>query len=132
MTPRQMNEDLFPFARLLGVVVTRTGPQAVEAEMTVRGDLCTSGEILHGGAVMTFADSLGAIATIVNLPQDAKGTASLESKTNFFRAAPLGTKLLGRTVPLHLGRTPHVLQTIVSNEAGKSVAPVTRTRMVLR
>lgn len=132
MTPQQMNEELFPFARLLGVIVTRTEREVVEAEMVVRADLCTSGEILHGGAMMAFADSLGAIATIVNLPEDAKGTATLESKTNFFRAAPLGAKLTGRTVPLHLGRTTHVLQTTVSNEAGKPVAAVTQTQMVLR
>ncbi len=132
MTPQQINEQLFPFARLMGVVITRSEPDLVEAEMTVREDLCTSGEILHGGAIMAFADSLGATATLVNLPADAKGTATIESKTNFLRAAPLGARLLGRTVPVHLGRTTHVLQTTICNEAGKAVALVTQTQIVLR
>lgn len=131
MTPEEINDRLFPFARLMGISVTRTDPELVEAALVVREDLCTSGEILHGGAIMAFADSLGAIATFVNLPDDARGTATLESKTNFFRPAPLGAKLHGRTVPLHLGRSTHVLQTTVSLESGKPVACVIQTQMIL-
>jgi uncharacterized protein (TIGR00369 family) len=132
MSPEQFNNDPLPFARLLGITVTRTDPELVEGEMTVREDLCTSGQILHGGAVMAFADTLGAIATIVNLPQDAKGTATIESKTNFFRAAPLDTKLIGRSIPLHRGKTTQVWQTSIETEAGKSIAVITQTQMVLR
>ena len=131
MSPEQFNADPFPFAKLLGITVTRTDPNRVEAEMTVREDLCTSGEILHGGAVMAFADTLGALVTIINLPQGARGTATIESKTNFLRATPLGTKVIGRSIPLHLGRTTHVLQTSIDSSTGKPVAVVTQTQIIL-
>ena len=132
MDTQQINADLFPFAKLMGITVTRAEPELIEAALEVRADLCTSGEILHGGAIMAFADSLGGLVTLMNLPADATGTATIESKTNFFRAARLGSHLTARTVPLHLGRTTHVLQTTISNEAGKSVASVTQTQIVLR
>lgn len=131
MTPEQVNAEPFPFARLMGVTVTRTDPDCVEAELVVREDLCTSGKILHGGAIMAFADSLGALVTLANLPAQASRTATIESKTNFFRPAPLGTRLTGRSIPLHLGRTTHVLQTTVDSEAGKRIAVVTQTQIVL-
>ena len=132
MTPEQVNAKPFPFSRLMGVTVTRTDPECVEAELVVREDLCTSGSILHGGAIMAFADSLGALVTLANLPAEASGTATIESKTNFFRPAPLGTRLTGRSIPLHLGRTTHVLQTTIDSEAGKRIAVVTQTQIVLR
>lgn len=127
-----INADLFPFAKLLGIVVTRADAQAVEATLTVRADLCTRGEILHGGAVMAFADSLGGLATLLTLPADGKGTATIESKTNFFRATAVGETLTARTEALHRGRTTHVLQTTLRNAAGKAVASVTQTQIILR
>ena len=132
MTPEEVNADPFPFARLMGVTVTRTDPECVEAELMIREDLCTSGSILHGGAIMAFADSLGALVTLANLPAEASGTATIESKTNFFRPARLGARLTGRSIPLHLGRTTHVLQTTIDSEAGKRIAVVTQTQIVLR
>lgn len=132
MTPEEINADPFPFAKLMGMTVTRTDPECVEAELMVREDLCTSGSILHGGAIMAFADSLGALVTLANLPAEASGTATIESKTNFFRPARLGTRLTGRSIPLHLGRTTHVLQTTIDSEAGKRIAVVTQTQIVLR
>lgn len=132
MSPEELNKDLFPFARLLGVRVTKSESDLVEAEIIVREDLCTSGEILHGGAVMAFADTLGAIGTIINLPKDAKGTATIESKTNFFRATPCGAKLVGRASPLHRGRTTQVWQTRIESEARKLIAVMTQTQMVLK
>ena len=122
----------FPFARLMGIRVTRSGPDLVEGELTVREELCTGGDILHGGAVMAFADTLGGLATLANLPEDAKGTATVESKTNFFRATPCGTKVSARTTPLHRGRTTQVWQTLVESEEGKPVAVVIQTQMILR
>ena len=132
MNSKSPYEDLFPFTKLLGVRITKTDPDLIEAEMVVREDLCTSGEMLHGGAVMAFADSLGGIVTIVNLPEDAKRTATIESKTNFFRATPCGAKVIGRTTPLHKGRTTQAWQTRIESMQGKLVAMVTQTQMILR
>lgn len=123
---------ILPFAELLGIRVTKSEPDLVEGELVVREDLCTSGEALHGGASMSFADTLGGIATLGNLPDDAKGTVTIESKTNFFRATPCGNKIVGRATPLHRGRTTHVWQTLVESEEGKTVAVVTQTQMILR
>ena len=132
MSPEEINQNLFPFAKLLGIRVTKTDPDLIEAELMVGEDLCTSGQILHGGAVMAFADTVGAIATFVNLPADAKGTTTMESKTNFFRASLCGSKIVSRTTPLHRGRTTHVWQTHIETEEGKSVAVVTQTQMIMK
>jgi uncharacterized protein (TIGR00369 family) len=98
--------------------------------MVVRDDLCTRPAILHGGAVMAFADTLGATGTILNLPEGA-GTATLESKTNFIAGAPAGTRVIGETTPIHRGRTTQVWQTRVTTAEGRLVAVVTQTQMVL-
>lgn len=126
------SEWKLPFADLLGVRVTKSEPDLVEGELVVRGDLCTTGEVLHGGAMMSFADTLGGLATLANLPEDAKGTVTIESKTNFFRATPCGKRIVGRATPLHRGRTTHVWQTHIESEEGKVVAVVTQTQMILR
>lgn len=131
MPPDKLVPSL-PFAELLGIRLTRSEPDLVEGELVVREELCTSGEILHGGVVMSFADTLGGIATLANLPDDATGTVTIESKTNFFRATPCGKKVVGRATPLHRGRTTHVWQTMVESEEGKTVAIVTQTQMILR
>ena len=132
MSPEYFNNAPMPFAKLLGITVKKSDPEWVEGEMTVNNELCTSGQILHGGAIMAFADTLGAIATVINLPDEAKGTATIESKTNFFRAAQIGEKLIGRTTPLHRGKTTQVWQTTIESEAGKSIAIVTQTQIVLK
>ena len=131
MSLPEINETLYPFAKLMGVVVTRADTETVEAEMTVRAELCTSGEVLHGGAMMAFADSLGGLATSLSLPEDATGTATIESKTNFLAAAPVGTLITGETTPVHRGRTTMVWQTRISAESGRLVAIVTQTQLVL-
>jgi uncharacterized protein (TIGR00369 family) len=110
--------------------VTVAEPKRVVAELTVREELCTSGSIMHGGAVMAFADTVGAIGTIVNL-REGQGTTTLESKTNFFAGSPLGTKLVAEAVPLHRGRRTQVWETRITNEEGRLVAKVTQTQMVL-
>ncbi len=119
-----------PFARLLGVRFVSADPERVTAEMAVRDDLCTTPAIAHGGALMAFADTLGATATILNLPPGA-GTTTLESKTNFFAPAPVGTTVTGECVPLHRGRRTMVWQTRVTNADGRLLALVTQTQMVL-
>jgi uncharacterized protein (TIGR00369 family) len=115
---------------LMGVELLEAAPEKVLARMTVRKDLCTVGDNLHGGAIMAFADTLGAIAAILNMPQDAR-TTTIESKTNFIRGAPLGARVTGESVPVHRGRTTVVCQTTVKNEEGKLVALVTQTQLVI-
>jgi 1,4-dihydroxy-2-naphthoyl-CoA hydrolase len=114
----------------LGVVITDATKDAVEATLLVREEICTTGHILHGGSIMAFADTLGAVGTSLNL-RDGQGTTTLESKTNFFAGAKLGETVRARSVPLHRGRRTMVWQTTLTNEAGKLVAQVTQTQMVL-
>ncbi len=126
----RINAEMLPFAALLGIEFTSAAPDRVTAEMVVRDDLCTRPAILHGGAVMAFADTLGATGAILNLPEGA-GTATLESKTNFIAGAPAGTRILGEATPIHRGRTTQVWQTRVTTAEGWLVALVTQTQMVL-
>ncbi len=125
---RQRIRPLFP--GLMGIELLAVEPQAVAARMTVRPDLCTAGDILHGGAVMAFADTLGAIGTLVNLPQGMR-TTTIESGTRFLAAASVGSVVTGRATPLHRGRTTMVWQTEIRNEAGKLCAVVTQTQLVM-
>lgn len=123
--------DLMPFSKLMGVTVTRADATAVTAELEVTEDLCTTGSIMHGGAVMAFADSLGAIGAIVTLPEGAAGTTTIESKTNFLRAASAGSVVTGHATPVKLGRRMSVWQTRVTGDDGKDIALVTQTQLVL-
>ena len=125
---QEILQPLFP--GVLGIELAEVGPERVVASMLVRPDLCTTGEVLHGGAIMAFADTLGAVATFANLPQGAR-TTTIESKTNFLGAAPAGTRVTGECTPFHRGRTTMVWQTLVRSEAGKLCAVVTQTQMVL-
>jgi uncharacterized protein (TIGR00369 family) len=86
--------------------------------------------VLHGGAIMAFADTLGAAGTILNLPEGA-GTTTIDSKTNFIAAAPVGTRIIGEATPVHRGRRTQVWQTRITNDAGKLVALVIQTQLVL-
>lgn len=119
---------LFPAA--LGVHFVEAREDLVRAEITVRDDLCTVPGIMHGGAIMAFADTLGAVGTVINLPPGA-GTTTIESKTNFFAAAQTGAVITGECTPLHRGKRTMVWQTKVSLPDGKLVAMVTQTQMVL-
>jgi uncharacterized protein (TIGR00369 family) len=115
---------------LLGIQFVEVTREKVVGELTVRADLCTLGQVLHGGAIMAFADTLGAVATIANLPEGAR-TTTIESKTNFLSAAPLGSRIVGESTPVHRGRTTMVWQTQIKSQAGRLVALVTQTQMVL-
>jgi uncharacterized protein (TIGR00369 family) len=117
------------FPDLLGIQFVEASPEGVKAELTVREDLCTVPGIMHGGAIMGFADTLGAVATVLNLPQGA-GTTTIESKTNFFAPAPTGTTITGECTPLHRGKRTMVWQTRVT-VGDKLVALITQTQMVL-
>jgi uncharacterized protein (TIGR00369 family) len=115
---------------LLGIEFTDVTPDKVVAQLMVRKDLCTIGDNLHGGAIMAFADTLGAVAAVLNMPQGAR-TTTIESKTNFIRGALVGTRVTGESVPVHKGRTTVVCQTTIRSEAGKLVALVTQTQLVI-
>ena len=126
----RLNNERLPFAALLGIEVVSAAPERIVGEMTVRDELCTRPAVLHGGAVMAFADTLGALATVANLKEGA-GTTTIESKTNFIGAAPLGSRLVGETTPVHRGRRTMVWQTRITTQDGKLVALVTQTQLVL-
>jgi uncharacterized protein (TIGR00369 family) len=121
-------KDLLP--DLLGIEFTDVTPDKVIAQLAVRKNLCTLGDNLHGGAIMAFADTLGAMAGILNMPQGSR-TTTIESKTNFIGGAPVGTRVTGESVPVHKGRTTVVCQTTIRSEAGKLVALVTQTQLVI-
>jgi uncharacterized protein (TIGR00369 family) len=120
-----------PFAELKGVTFVEAEKDRVVAKMLVRPDLCTAHNTIHGGAVMAFADSVGAAATVINLPEDAKGTTTIESKTNFIGGAKEGSTVTATATPVHRGRRTQVWQTRLETENGKLVAIVTQTQMVL-
>jgi len=120
-----------PFSDLMGVEVLERTKERVRARLVVREDLCTAGDILHGGAVMAFADALGAIGGVMNLPPGAR-TTTLESKTNFLGSAPAGSVVEGETTPLHVGRRSSVWQTRVTNAEGKLLALVIQTQMTIQ
>ena len=126
----RLQQELPPFPRWLGITVTLATPERVVAELTVREELCTSGEILHGGAIMAFADTIGALGTVVNL-REGQGTTTIESKTNFFAGSSIGAKLIAEATPLHRGRRTQVWETRLTNAEGRLVAKVTQTQMVL-
>jgi 1,4-dihydroxy-2-naphthoyl-CoA hydrolase len=132
MTPLERISSMkMPFAELKGVAFTEAGKDRVVARMLVRPDLCTLGHTIHGGALMALADSVGAAATVINLPDEAKGTTTLESKTNFIGGAREGTTVIATATPVHRGRRTQVWQTRLETEDGKLVALVTQTQMVL-
>ncbi|MGJ4996626.1 PaaI family thioesterase [Bradyrhizobium sp. HKCCYLS3077] len=132
MTPLDKIKSMkMPFAELKGVVFTEASAERVVAVMQVRPDLCTLHQTIHGGAVMALADSVGAAATVINLPEDAKGTTTIESKTNFIGGAREGTVVTATATPVHRGRRTQVWQTRIETGDGKLVAIVTQTQLVL-
>lgn len=120
-----------PFSKLMGVQVSHAQKDRIVGELEVRADLCTAGNIMHGGAIMAFADALGAIGAFLNLPEGAAGTTTIESKTNFLGAVPVGETVMGVTTPVSIGRRLSVWQTHITRSDGKPVALITQTQMVL-
>ena len=120
-----------PFSDLMGVEILEREKTRVIGRMVVRDDLCTAGGILHGGAYMALADSLGAIGGFLNLAAGAR-TTTLESKTNFLGSAKVGQTVLGEAMPLHIGRRSSVWQTRISSEDGRLLALVTQTQMTIQ
>ena len=129
-TVELINSRRAGFSKLLGLVVTEATPDCVKATLKVREELCTRPEVLHGGAIMAFADNLGARACVLNLPEGA-WTTTRESKTNFLSSIPVGQTAYAETTALHKGRSTMVWRTDIKREDGKLCAVVTQTQMVL-
>jgi uncharacterized protein (TIGR00369 family) len=118
-----------PFAQLIGAELMEAGPAEVRGRLAWSAERCTAGGVLHGGALMSLADSVGAVCAMLNLPEGAS-TATIESKTNFFRGVREGhVEAIAR--PLHVGRTTIVVQTDLLDDQGRRVAQVTQTQAVL-
>ena len=125
---RTLLAPLFP--GLMGLEISEASPERIVAAMRVRPDLCTTGDSLHGGALMAFADTLGGVGTFVNLPP-GKRTTTIESSTKFIGAAKVGSVVTGECTALHRGRTTMVWQTRITSDAGKLCGVVTQTQLVL-
>ena len=126
----KLNSFIPPFGKLLGIKIVEANKDLVIGELPITDDLLTLPGRMHGGAIMGFADNLGAIATVINLGP-GQWTTTIESKTNFLRAAAKGTILRGEARPIHKGRKTHVWRTDMFNDAGKLAATVTQTQMIL-
>jgi uncharacterized protein (TIGR00369 family) len=119
-----------PFTAFLGIEMVSASPHEVKARLAWSAERCTAGGVLHGGALMALADNLGGTCAFLNLPEGAKGTATIESKTNFFAAVREGyVPAVSR--PLHTGRRTIVVDTELYDDAGTLIARVTQTQAVL-
>lgn len=125
---QELLAPLFP--GLIGMELTEVSAERIIATLKVRPDLCTVGQTIHGGALMAFADTLGAVGTFINLP-DGKRTTTIESSTRFIGAAAVGSTITGECSALHRGKTTMVWQTIIKSAEGKACAVVTQTQLVL-
>lgn len=122
---------MMPLAKTLGVVIDGASAEAVTGRLLVRPEICTSGEIAHGGTIMALADCLGAIGAFLALPAGATMTTTIESKSNFLGAAPLGSMLIGEAKVVKAGKRLSVWQTRIVTDSGADIALVTQTQMVL-
>jgi uncharacterized protein (TIGR00369 family) len=127
-TVQSMLDPIFP--GLMGIRLVEMTPERVLGELTVRPDLCTTGGIMHGGAYMALADTLGAIGTLLNLPQ-GKTTTTTDSSTKFMAGAKVNSVVRAESVALHRGRTTQVWQTSVRSAEGRLCAVVTQTQLVI-
>lgn len=123
--------ELMPLASTLGIRSDEYTPERVVLSLQWAPSLCTAGGILHGGVIMALADSAGGACAYLNLPEDAAGTSTIESKTNFLGAVRQG-RVTATATALHRGGTTIVVETAVRDEAGKLIAKVTQTQLVLR
>ncbi len=119
-----------PFPDTLGIEWIEAGAERVRARMEVRRALCTVGGVLHGGAMMALADTMGAVGTFVNLAQGTR-TTTIDSSTKFIAAAALGTVVEAECTALHRGRTTMVWQTTIRGGDGRLCAVVTQSQLVL-
>jgi 1,4-dihydroxy-2-naphthoyl-CoA hydrolase len=122
--------DQPPFAHFLGITLVSVAPERLEAELVVREDFTNYNGVMHGGALMAYADSLGGTISRANLKAGQR-TTTIESKTNFFAGIPIGNVARAESIPLHRGRTTIVIQTRITRNDGRLAAIITQTQMVL-
>jgi uncharacterized protein (TIGR00369 family) len=122
---------LVPMSAALGMSVAEASPETVRLHMDWQEQLCTAGGVLHGGALMSLADTAGAVCAFLNLPEGAQGTTTIESKTNLLAAVRAGT-VAARSAPLHAGSRVIVVETEMRDDDGQLVAKTTQTQAVLR
>ncbi len=122
--------EMIPFAAAIGIELLETGPELVSGRLPWSPQRTTTGDVMHGGAIMALADTCGGVCAFLNLPEGAHATATIESKTNFLRAITSGF-VVATTRPLHKGRTLIVLETEVTRDDGKLAAKVTQTQTYL-
>jgi 1,4-dihydroxy-2-naphthoyl-CoA hydrolase len=120
--------DLMPFAVELGIELVEAAPECVRGRLEWAPSRTTTGDVMHGGAIMALADTCGGVCAYLNLPDGAHGTATVESKTNFLRAVQSGAAT-ATTRPLHAGRTLIVLETEVARDDGQLAAKVTQSQI---
>jgi 1,4-dihydroxy-2-naphthoyl-CoA hydrolase len=130
MDTQHIDDAPQPLAKLIGVEIVEATKARVVGRLVVRPEICTTFDTLHGGAIMAFADTLGATGAFLNLPPGA-ATTTMESKTNFIGAAKVGTVVTAESLPVHIGKSTSIWQTRITREDGKLVAVVTQTQMVL-
>ena len=129
--PTDLVQQMMPLCATLGITAREFAPETVVLELAWRPELCTSNGVLHGGVIMTLADSAGAGCAFLNLPDGATGTSTIESKTNFLGAVRNGS-VTARSAALHVGSTTIVVETEVRDDTGRLVAKVTQTQAVVR
>ncbi len=136
MTEDLREQALAMLARLpgvpnfLGFTITVAQKDRVVAEMTIRQEHCTEADSVHGGTMMAFADTIGAMGAVLNL-RDKQVTTTIESKSNFFAGTPLGARLIAESVPLHRGRRTQVWETSLRHDSGRLAAKITQTQAVI-
>ena len=118
------------FSNFVGLKIVSISPEKVEATLQAREELSNRAGVLHGGAIMTLADTIGGVGTTANLPKGSN-TVTIESKTNFFVAIPIGETAHAECTPLHRGRTTQVWQTKITRDDGRLAALVTQTQLVI-
>ncbi len=126
-----IDETSVAFANHIGIKLDHASPDQVSGRLAIRPELCNHGPHIHGGALMAFADFLGAIGAHLNIPDDKTNSTTIESKTNFLKSGHLGDTLLGTAIPLSRGRRLSVWQTEITRSDGTRVAIVTQTQMYL-
>ena len=132
MTPTELLHSSMPLCRTLGMTGSAATADLVVAHLSWRADLCTSGGLLHGGAVMALADAAGGACAFLNLPEGAVGTSTIESKTNFLGAVREGATVTATATPLHRGRTTIVVETELRVDDGRLIGKTTQTQTVLQ
>ena len=131
MDPLVQIAEAQPYAKLLGIKILEASKEKVVGELRVRDDLCTAGGTMHGGAMMSFCDVLGATGAWLAIPEGAKGTTTIESNTAFLSGPDAGSVVTGVSTPVRIGRRVSVWQTEVTDQNGKKVCLVTQTQLVL-